>query len=67
MTLSAWLMAAARERIRQQRSSDLFESPADLENFFRECDALEGGGTEPDWDEHLDVINRSRRAGCSSS
>ena len=35
----------------------------DIEAFFRQCDALEGSETEPDWDEHLAVIDESRRRG----
>ena len=60
LTFSAWLRAAARDRLEQQRS-DSFESPAHLEEFFRECDALEGPDREPDWEEHLRVIDESRR------
>ena len=61
LTFSAWLRAAARDRLEQQQRSDSFESPAHLEEFFRECDALEGPDQEPDWEEHLRVIDESRR------
>ena len=57
MTLSAWLRTAARERLEEQQRDDPFDSPADLEGFFRECDALEGPTPEPDWVEHVDVID----------
>ena len=30
--------------------------------FFQQCDA-QSEGTEPDWDDHLKVINRSRASG----
>ncbi|MCY3736174.1 MAG: hypothetical protein OXG13_07210 [Gemmatimonadaceae bacterium] len=63
MTLSAWLRTAARQRLAEQQKSQPFESPADLEGFFRACDALQGPGQEPDWEEHLAVIGRSRRRG----
>ena len=46
---------------------DPFDSPADLEDFFRECDALEGSTPEPDWVEHVDVINESRSRGASNT
>lgn len=65
MTLSAWLRTAARERLEEQQRSKPFESPMDLEGFFHACDALEGPEAEPEWDEHLDVINESRRRGAS--
>ena len=63
MTLSAWLRAAASDRLAERQRSEPFESPADLEEFFRRCDALAGPETEPDWGEHLDVTaSRSRGA-----
>ena len=65
MTLSAWLRTAARERLAQQQRSEPFESPADLEGFFRTCDALEGPATEPEWNEHRAVIDESRGRGAS--
>ena len=65
MTLSAWLRTAARERLTQQQRSEPFESPAELEGFFRACDALEGPATEPEWNEHLAVIDESRGRGTS--
>ena len=61
MTLSAWLRAAARQRLEEQQRSHPFESPADLEEFFRACDALEGPEQEPDWQEHLAIIDKSRK------
>jgi hypothetical protein len=67
MTLSAWLRTAARERLEEQQRSDPFDSPADLEGFFRECDALEGTTPEPDWVEHVDVIAESRSRGASNT
>ena len=61
MTLSEWLRVAAHRRIEDQKRSNPFESPADLEEFFRACDALEGPEREPDWQEHLAVIAESRK------
>ena len=61
MTLSAWLRAAARQRLEEQQQSHPFESLADLEEFFSACDALEGPRREPDWHEHLAVIDESQR------
>ena len=42
----------------------LFETPEDVEEFFQSCASLEGPEKEPDWDEHLEVINESRGKGC---
>ena len=61
MTLSEWLRVAAHRRIKDQKRSNPFESPANLEEFFRACDALEGPEREPDWQEHLTAIAESRK------
>lgn len=66
LTLSAWLRAAARERLNRQRRSAPFSSRAEMEEFFRACDALDGPGSEPDWNEHLNVIDASRREGTTT-
>ena len=67
LTLSAWLRTAAHQRLAARQRSDPFETPEDVEAFFQGCDALEGPGTEPDWSEHLAVIDESRRRGASST
>ena len=61
MTLSEWLRVAAHRQLEEQQRSHPFESPADLEEFFRICDVLEGPKREPDWQEHLAVIDESRK------
>ncbi len=60
LTLSAWLRAAARERLENRQRVKPFESPEDVMEFFRACDALEGPDVEPDWSGRLRVINESR-------
>ena len=67
MTLSSWLRSAAHERLGRQHRSRLFDSPADIDEFFRACDELDGAGPEPNWDEHLNVIDESRSRGASST
>ena len=67
MSLSAWLRAAAHERLERRQSVSLFQSPSDVEEFFRSCAALEGPETEPDWDDHLRVMSESRRRGVAST
>ena len=64
MTLSAWLCAAAHTRLEEHRHIKSFECLEDITAFFGMCDALEGPETEPDWDEHLRVINEARAAGA---
>ncbi len=67
MTLSAWLRKAARQRLAAQQRPQAFESADDLEEFFQRCDELEGLGAEPDWGEHLTVIEESRGRGASTT
>ena len=67
MSLSAWLRAAARERLEKCQSVKLFQSPEDVEEFFRSCASLDGPETEPDWSEHLRVMNESRRTGVTGT
>ena len=67
LTLSAWLRAAARERLERRQRSEYFASPSHVEEFFQSCDTLEGPATEPDWDEHSSVIDESRRRGETDS
>jgi hypothetical protein len=61
-SLSSWLREAGRERLDSRRARRI--SSAQLSSFFRECDARERG-REPDWEEHREVIERSRRGGQS--
>ena len=67
MSLSAWLRAAARERLETRQRASLFESPEDVEEFFRSCAELEGPETEPDWSEHLRVMSESRGRGAAGT
>lgn len=66
LSLSAWLRRAGLERLEAAETRRRFDKPARLEAFFRECDAREPG-TEPDWEEHLQVMLRSRKAGQSDT
>lgn len=67
LTLSAWLRTAAQQRLRQQQRVSHFEGTADLEEFFAECDALDGPAREPDWGEHIAMIDESRRRGAAGT
>ena len=51
--------ARGRQRIAPQGRERF--TVEELEEFFKACDAMEGPGREPDWEEHLRVIDRSRR------
>lgn len=66
-SFSAWMRAAARQRLEERQRIALFESPAQLDEFFRECDALEGPDREPEWEQHMKVMEESRRRGQGAS
>ena len=65
MSLSAWLRTAASERLDRRSPTERFESRSDVERFFAACDAREGSGIEPDWEQHLPVIRESRGRGAA--
>ena len=65
MSLSAWLRAAARERLETRQRVKLFESPDEVKEFFTSCSTLEGPEKEPDWSEHLRVMSESRGRGVA--
>lgn len=63
MSLSAWLREAGRRLLNSQETPSL-RSPDAIRRFF---DTLpEGGeGREPDWDQHVQTIEASRREGLT--
>lgn len=63
MSLSAWLRSAAHDRLERATASSRIRTPEDLAAFFARCDALPGPVVEPDWEEHLAVMEQSRRRG----
>jgi len=60
MSLSEWLRVAARDRLLRGRPA-VIAGVEELDRFFAERTAAESG-SEPDWDQHLAVMGRSRRA-----
>jgi hypothetical protein len=67
ISLSEWLRIAARERVERTRSLARFTNRKEVAEFFAECDRTRDEGTEPDWDDHLAVINDSRRRGAAKT
>jgi len=63
-SLSSWIRESALERLDAGGDGPRFKSAADLNKFFKACDRREKG-REPDWNEHLQVINESRASGRS--
>jgi len=66
LSLSAWLRRLGRARIEAAERQSRVESVDDLKKFWELCDSGPGG-REPDWDEHLAVIQRSRGQGNSET
>ncbi len=65
LSFSAWLRAAAQDRLRKGQERRPFESLKELEDFYKRIDArheAEGLGPEPDWEEHKRVINTPRKS-----
>ena len=64
LTFSAWLRAAAQERLERMRPKSRFRTQEDLADFFAACDAAEGTNEmEPDWEKHKRTMDQSRRRG----
>ena len=63
-SLSSWMRESALAKLDASGDAPRFKSAADLKKFFKACDLREKG-REPDWDEHLRVINQSRGSGRS--
>ena len=64
-SLSAFMREAALDRLAELEGQKPF-TKQDLREFFKQCGKLESG-REPDWQEHLQVINGSIRQGSSGT
>ncbi|MXW36582.1 MAG: hypothetical protein F4X26_06095 [Chloroflexi bacterium] len=58
-----WMFTEGEGRVAQGRQVKPFQSPEDLEAFFRKSNANAGPGREPDWEEHLAVMRASQLRG----
>jgi len=58
LALSDWLRRAARDRL-QAAAQVKLRSGDELRTFFEDCRRRERG-KEPDWEEHLTVIEESK-------
>lgn len=65
-SLSAWVRRAALDKLEAARRARRLSSAEDLAAFFAACDERETG-REPDWSEHLEVIDASRASGRGTS
>ena len=63
LSFSAWLRAAAHERLEEQQRTRRFQSQEDLQRFWAKCAEREGPGVEPDWEEHRQTIHESKTRG----
>ena len=67
ITLGEWLRAAAVKRLEDTQRADHFNSTIKVGAFFEGCDALKRPESEPDWEDHVKVIERSRAGGVSDT
>lgn len=65
-SLSGWLRESGVERLDESGDRRKITTPAQLRKFFAACDRREQE-REPDWKEHLSVIDASRGRGRSGT
>ena len=65
-SLSGWLRESALDRLEATKAAAKITSPADLRKFFKACDRREKG-REPQWEEHLKAMEKSRKTGRSGT
>jgi hypothetical protein len=63
LSLSGWLREAALARAAEEGRVSPLRTIEALREFWSACDAR-GEGREPDWDEHLAVLDASVRQGA---
>ena len=62
LSVSAWMRAAAQAQLAGAERRR-FRTAAELKAFFKACSKQEQDqGREPDWDEHLATMDRSRHS-----
>ncbi len=60
-SLSAWMREAALSRLEQSGNARTLHNREDLETLFQSCDQRHGElGHEPDWEDHLNILEGSR-------
>jgi hypothetical protein len=67
-SLSSWLRDAARDKLETEPDRMALDTQEKLNAFFAGCDARqEGEGPEPEWKDHLRVIESSIRSGATDT
>ena len=71
LSLEDWLWAAAHDRLAHKpkfdRKPKRRKPRESLDEFFRRCDEIPGLEREPDWEEHLRVIDRAIWRGATET
>jgi len=65
-SLSGWLRESALDRLEAMKAAAKMTSASDLREFFKACDLREQG-REPEWEEHLETMDESRKTGRSGT
>lgn len=60
MSFSAWMRAAARQRLEERRRTHPYPTEEELERFFGECAAKNAAVPQLDWDEYNRILNETR-------
>ena len=65
-TLSAWLISVAWQHLAEpkvRKRTRTFESPEEIRAYLRAHSDLDKLEREPDWEEHLRIMDLSKRQG----
>ena len=65
-SLSAWVKQASLEKAQRAEQARRPVNVDDLRAFFRQCDER-APGREPDWKQHKEIIEQSKRSGESGT
>ena len=60
MSFSAWIRAAARQRVEEKRKTRTYPTEEELERFFAECAEKNASEPQLDWDEYKRILNENR-------
>ncbi len=67
LSMSAWLRAAAADRLDRGPGNEPFRAEDDVWRFFADRDVKMGRSTEPDWEEHLAAMRASWSRGTTGT
>ena len=63
MSFSAWIRAAARQRVEEKRKTHTYPTEEWLERFFAECAEKSASEPQLDWEEYKRILNEDTLRG----